>query len=181
MRERALVEAVVVADAFAWAGKLQLPWLDAYVADRQGWPGVIQLRRAVDLSSHYARSPGETRVRMIIVLGGLPEPLINPPVWSGTPAVLVAHPDLLLFNTPRVVGVEYDGAYHDNADQRAADNRRENRLAVMADLPLLRYGAADVLHQRSRVLGEIAQFAGWRDTLELDDRDFRRPPQPLGW
>ncbi|MGH8775752.1 MAG: hypothetical protein ACRDWI_11440 [Jiangellaceae bacterium] len=181
MRERALVEAVVVADAFAWAGLLELPWLDAYVCDHRGWPDVVVARRAVELASHHARSGGETRLRMVVVLGGLPEPLINVPVWAGSPSQLVGHPDVLVVHVPNIVGLEYDGAYHDDPGQHAADNKRENSFTVMTGIPLLRYGAADVLRGRQQILHQVTQLSGWPAPYELDDTDFRRPGAALRW
>jgi hypothetical protein len=181
MRERALVEAVVVADAFARTRLLTLPWLDAYVVDHRGWPGVVQARRVPDLASHRSGSAGETRLRMIVVLGGLPEPFVNPAVWAGTPAALVGYPDLLVWHVPVPAGLEYDGAYHDEAGQHHADNRRENRLTVETSIPLLRYGAVDVLRRRPQILREVTTLCGWPRPSELDDRDFRRPPPPLRW
>jgi hypothetical protein len=181
MRERALVEAVVVADAFARARLLTLPWLDAYIADRRGWPGVVQARRVPDLASDRSGSAGETRLRMIVVFGGLPEPFVNPPVWAGTPLMLVGYPDLLVWHVPVAAGLEYDGAYHDEAAQHDADNRRENRITVETGIPLLRYGAVDVLRQRSRILREVTMLCGWPRPYELDDGDFRRPPPQLQW
>lgn len=181
MRERALVEAVVVADAFARTRLLTLPWLDAYIADHRRWPGVVQARRVPDLASHRSGSAGETRLRLIVVLGGVPEPFVNIGVWAGTPASLVGYPDLLVWHVPVVVGLEYDGAYHDEADQHDADNRRENRITIETGIPLLRYGAVDVLRQRGRILHEVTKLCGWSRPYELNDLDFRRPAPPLQW
>lgn len=181
MRDRALVEAVVVADAFASSGAVSLPWLAAYVDLHRRWPGVRQARLAADLASSYSRSPGESRLRMIIVLGGLPEPLVNVPMFVGDPGRLVGVPDLLLVATPRVVGLEYDGAYHDEAEQHAMDNRRENRFASDLDVHLLRFGAVDVRMHYRYVLELAAKASGWRRTAWLDDADFRRPPPHLTW
>ena len=181
MRERSLVEAIVVADAFANAGLLTLPWLDAYVADHRGWPGIVQARCVPTFASHRSRSAGETRLRMIVVLGGVPEPFVNPAVWAGRPAELVGYPDLLVWHVPVVVGLEYDGAYHGEASQHDADNRRENRITVETGIPLLRYGAVDVLRHRARILHQVTTACRWERPYELDDADFHRPPSPLQW
>jgi hypothetical protein len=79
MRERALVEAVVVADAYARSGQLALPWLAAYVRSHDRWPGVRVARDACEFASALSRSTGESRLRMVVVLAGFPVPLVNPP------------------------------------------------------------------------------------------------------
>jgi hypothetical protein len=180
MRERGLVEAVVVADAFARAGVVDLPWLAAYVGMHRRWPGVRRSSLAVELSSALSRSPGETRLRMVVVLAGLPVPLVNPPVFTGTPPVLAGYPDLVIVMTHPVLGLEYDGAYHDDLVQRQADNRRENTL-TRAGLPLLRYGAESVRRDRKLIVADISAMTGLRPTADLCDDDFRRPPPPMTW
>ena len=180
MRARSLVEAVVVADAFARAGVVDLPWLAAYVAMHRRWPGVRRSAMAVDLSSARSRSPGETRLRMVVVLAGFPAPLVNPPVFTGDPPVLAGYPDLVIVVTSPVLGLEYDGAYHDDQWQRQADNRRENTL-TRAGLPLLRYGAESVRRERESIVADITAMTGLRPIAELRAEDFRRPPPPMTW
>lgn len=179
MRERRLVEAVVVADAFAYAGSLHLTTLAVYASDRRRWPHVREARVAIDLASAGARSPGESRLRMVPVLAGLPEPLVNAPLVDRSGRV-IGIPDLTVIRGGRRVGLEYDGAYHDAADQPAADRRRSNRV-TLGDLPLLRYDAHSVLHERELVLSEIAAVLGVRHPVELVDRDFARPVPSRAW
>ncbi|MGH8824894.1 MAG: DUF559 domain-containing protein [Jiangellaceae bacterium] len=180
MRGRNLVEAVVVADAFAHAGVVDLPWLSAYVGMHRRWPGVRRSALAVDLSSAHSRSPGESRLRMVVVLAGFPVPLVNPPVFTGHPPVLVGYPDLVIVVRCPVLGLEYDGAYHDDPQQRQADNRRENTL-TRAGLPLLRYGAESVRRGREMIVADITAMTGLRPKTYLRDEDFRRPPPPMTW
>ncbi|MGH8822957.1 MAG: DUF2726 domain-containing protein [Jiangellaceae bacterium] len=180
MRARNLVEAVVAADAFARAGVVDLPWLAAYVGMHRRWPGVRRSSLAVELSSAESRSPGETRLRMVVVLAGFPVPLVNPPVFTGDPPTLVGYPDLVIVVKYPVLGLEYDGAYHDDHHQRQADNRRENTL-TRAGLPLLRYGAESVRRDRELIVADITAMTGLRPTAYLRDEDFRRPPPPIAW
>lgn len=175
IRERSLVEAVVVADAFARAGLCELPWLAAYVDAHRRWPGVRLARAAVDFASARSGSSGETRLRLIVILAGFPPPLVNPPVFTGSPMTLCGYPDLVIMIGYPVLGLEYDGAYHDTLDQRQADNRRENRLTV-AGLPLLRYGAHAVARRREMIVADVSAMTGLRPLCRLDDADFRRAP-----
>ena len=176
IRERSLVEAVVVADAFVRAGLFELPWFAAYVDTHRRWPGVRLAKTAVDLASARSGSAGETRLRLVVVLAGFPPPLVNPPVYAGNPMTLYGYPDLVIMVGYPVLGLEYDGAYHDTLDQRQADNRRENRL-TLAGLPLLRYGAQAVARRREVIVADISAMTGLRPLGPINDADFRRSPQ----
>ncbi|MGH9250532.1 MAG: hypothetical protein ACRD0W_13560 [Acidimicrobiales bacterium] len=59
---------------------------------------------------------------------------MNPPVFTGDPPTLVGYPDLVIVVKYPVLGLEYDGAYHDDHKQHEAENRRENTL-TRAGLP----------------------------------------------
>ncbi|KQX66766.1 hypothetical protein [Angustibacter sp. Root456] len=180
MRRAPLVEAVVVAEAFAWCGQLELPWLWAYVDAHRRWPGVEHTRRALDFVKNGVRSPGESRLRMVAVLGGLPEPLVNLPVERGRELLGVL--DLYLIGR-RPAGAEYDGAYHESAAQRTADNRRENRITVETGLPVLRYDRRSISRHaaRERVLWEMARATGVEPRNSLDPRWFNDPRRPFRW
>jgi hypothetical protein len=179
MRERRLVEAVVVADAFAHDLAVPLPFLRAYCDDRCRWPGVRQARTASELASSRAMSPGETRLRMVVVLSGFPEPLVNIPVVDAS-GTLLGIPDLQLLG-PRPARLEYDGAYHEDAGQHAADLRRENALTAAGGVPVLRYDRRHVGSGRALVVREVATVTGLRPTSDLQDGDFRRPPPARAW
>lgn len=180
IRDRRLVEAVVVADAFAYAGVLTIPWLSAYVDLHRGWPGVRQARMVVDLASAQARSPGESRLRMIVVLGMLPEPLVNVPYYDRGND-LVGIPDLALLNVPRPTGLEYDGACHADPKQHVADLGRENRFTSGTALRLLRFGRNDVRLRPQEALDQIVRATGVSRWRPLDVDDFRRTPPHLSW
>lgn len=178
MRERRLVEAVVVADAFLWELGLPRVLLAVYAADRRRWPGVRLVRVAVDLCRENVRSPGETRLRMIYVLAGLPEPWVNVPVLDADGAV-IGVPDLRVPGHP--VGSEYDGGYHDEADQPSLDRRRQNRLTTMGSIQLLRYDRTSVRDERHAVLDDLWRLTGLRAPVPLDDADFWRPRAARAW
>lgn len=181
MRERRLVESVVVADAFLYPGAVHPTHLAAYCADRRRWPGVREARVATSLSSAAARSPGETRLRMALVLGGFEEPLVNVPVLDEY-GFHIGTPDLQVRGRTWA-WLEYDGAYHDDVDQRAADLRRENRLSVSAaGVPILRYDRRHLYGDGPEaVLGEVTRATGARGVVALDPRDFWRPSAAHAW
>ncbi|HVN12895.1 MAG TPA: hypothetical protein VMT69_12435 [Kineosporiaceae bacterium] len=181
MRERRLVEAVVVADAFLYAGLIDRTELAIFCENRYRWPGIRQARLAVSLSSAFARSPGETRLRMVLVLAGFEQPLVNVPVVDASGAH-VATPDLQVRGR-RWAWLEYDGAYHDTADQHAADVRRENRLAVASGgVPVLRYDKGHLTSaRRGAVVAEVARATGWSRLSDLQPVDFALPPRAHAW
>jgi hypothetical protein len=68
-------------------------------------------------------SPGETRVRLLLVRAGIPEPEVNGEVFDAAGAYL-GKPDLVW--RARRVGLEYEGAAHANEEQMQFDiDRRE--------------------------------------------------------
>jgi very-short-patch-repair endonuclease len=81
----------------------------------------------------------ETRLRLLLVLAGLPHPRSQVSLRDDF-GLFLARPDL--YYPDARLAIEYDGATH--RDCLAADNRRQNRL-VDAGYRLLRFTAADVL------------------------------------
>lgn len=179
MRAHQLVEAVVVADAFAAEGVVNLPAMAAFCADRRRWPDVRLARQAVNLADAGTRSPGESRLRMVVVLAGYDEPLVNVPVHDGD-GVHLGTPDLILTGA-RWVHLEYDGVYHDEQAQHGLDLRRQNALNGFGGVPLLRFDWRHVLRQRSAVLRDVARASGESPRRELDDRNFERGGRNGRW
>jgi hypothetical protein len=144
--------AVVWADRFLHHDLVTADGLRRYADERPSWPHVRKVREAVSRARAGAASPMETRLRLIIVDGGLPEPpLLNQPILDAN-GRLLGIPDLG-YERP-AFGIEYDGAYHEEPTQRVSDNRRENRLLV-ADFPLLRYTRDDVYNAPGRIVTEV--------------------------
>ena len=178
MRVRQLVEAVVVADAFAFAGAVNLEQLAAYVEQHRRWPGVRRARQAVRLADAKAASSGETRMRMVVVLSGFPEPVVNAKILVADGARFL---DLLLDKVPRPCGLEYDGIYHRERAQRRLDLRRENSILVGTHLPLLRYDHVSVSCEREHMVEEVVLTTGFTDVQPLRAKDFFRGPAEFGW
>lgn len=180
MRQRALVESVVVADAFARAKALALPEFWAYVQAHPRWPGVRLVRRALQMATAAAQSPGESRLRMIVLLGGLPEPLVNVAVMVDDE--LVGYADLLVKGKKIPwVGLEYQGAYHfDGGDQARRDDSRSNLFTARTGIPLLRYHSEHVASGRFIVVRQVCELTGWAP-VRLEDRHFANLPPELAW
>jgi hypothetical protein len=148
-RSLPVVEAVAALDQALHRGCVALPELRAYVAGGRGYPGIAQARCVVELVEPGTESPMESRLRMILVLGGLPRPQVQVELHDARDRFR-ARPDLFY---PRArLAIEYDGDNH--KDRLVADNRRQNRLQ-RAGYRLLRYTAPDVYGRAGAILDEV--------------------------
>lgn len=133
-----LTEGVVAADMFLHAGLVSMKNLRTFVAEHPGAKGIARLRRVVELAEPKAESAMETRLRMLLLLAGLPPPEVQVSLHDDEGHFL-GRPDMLY--TRQRLAIEYDGGSH--RDRMVDDNRRQNGL-VGAGLRLLRFTAADV-------------------------------------
>jgi len=138
-RRLELAEAVVLLDMALHRRMVTSRQLEVWADAHSGCRGVARLRRAIELAEPAAESPMETRLRLLLVLKGLPRPSAQVSLFSAS-GVFLARPDL--YYPSHRLGIEYDGAVH--RDSLAADNRRQNRL-VEAGYRLLRFTAGDIL------------------------------------
>ncbi len=113
--------------------------------------------RFTDFLEHVepkAESPMETRMRMRVVLGGLPRPEAQVPIYDSR-GRFVGRPDL--YYREQRLGLEYDGATHKTS--LAKDNRRQNAL-LEAGVRLLRFTAADVLSTPQELVRLVSRELG---------------------
>lgn len=116
-----------------------------------GGSGAVLLRQAVALVRTGVESPAETRLRLVIIRAGLPEPQISCPVATGT---RLFHADL---GYPGLkIAVEYEGEYHftGGANQARWDLRRYEAMED-AGWIVLRATALDLRDPR-RFLARLA-------------------------
>src|SRR5882757_1736587 len=143
-----LVDAVVAVDAMAArAGFAPAELLALRERSPRAW-GSGRLDRVVELADPAAESAMETRLRLILVLGGLPAPRVQYPVVDGGQPlgrVDLAYPDA-------AVGIEYDSDGH--RETFRADRRRDVAMAA-AGWTILRFTSADVFGTPSRTLGQV--------------------------
>lgn len=109
-----LVDLVVLGDSLVKAKRTTVDRLVSSVNAWQGW-GSRPAQRAVDFVRGGVDSPMESRLRMLIVLAGLPEPQVNRIIRDGSGSwnkrFDLSYPDLLLV-------IEYDGRQHAENDQQ---------------------------------------------------------------
>lgn len=147
-----LTESVVVIDGALHRCRVRISELQSWVRARRGFYGIKSLHRALGFVEPAAESPMESRLRMILILGGLPRPRAQVPIhdrWGH----FVGRPDLYFEDAG--VGIEYDGGTHRNT--MAEDNRRQNKL-LNAGVRLLRFTASDVLGNPDATVQQVRQL-----------------------
>jgi hypothetical protein len=142
-----LVDGVAMLDAALHRRLIRLEEIELLSGAR----GVRRLRRAIELAEPASESPIETRLRLILVVAGLPRPRAQVSLHDDA-GWFVGRADQC-YQEQRLV-IEYDGATH--RDSLAADNRRQNRL-VEAGYRVLRFTAADVLGAAAAVVAMVRQ------------------------
>ena len=135
-RRLPLTEAVVIVDAALHAHRVTLAQIAA-------------LRRVARYAEPKSESPMETRLRMLLVLAGLPRPQAQVPIHDAN-GRLIGRPDL--YYEKQRLGLEYDGGGH--RTRMAEDNERQNRL-LNAGVRLLRFTAVDVLRNPRWVVAQV--------------------------
>lgn len=142
-----LPDAVAYLDQMAARRLVNGPALAAYARNRAGRRGWRKLLRAASLVDPAAESPPESRLRVRLVLAGLPLPVSQYVIEQD--GAFVGRVDLAW---PHLrVAVEYDGRWHGDPDQLERDRARLNRL--------LTTGGWIVLHVTARRLRE--DFGGF--------------------
>ncbi len=108
-----------------------------------------KLRRVLSFAESATESPMESRLRMLLCLGGLPRPQAQVPLTDRRGRFL-GRPDL--YYPDHGLALEYDGGIH--RDRLVQDNRRQNRL-VSDGIRLLRFTAGDILRTPDLVLSQV--------------------------
>ena len=144
-----LIEGVSIADAAVHAGLLKISELESWAAVHSGYRGIQKLRRVIGFVDPAAESPMESRLRMVLILGGLPRPKSQVTIRDRWGRAL-GRPDLYYEDVR--LGIEYDGGTH--RDSITDDNRRQN-LLLNVGVRLLRFTAADVFHNPETVVRQV--------------------------
>jgi hypothetical protein len=144
-----LIEAIVTADMALHARLVGLTELRQFAASRARTRGIRQFRRVLDLAEPATESPMETRMRMLLVLNGLPRPQVQITLRDDHGRFL-GRPDLY-YPTHRLA-LEYDGGTH--RASLVEDNRRQN-LLVNAGFRLLRFTIADIRGTPATVVEQV--------------------------
>jgi len=156
-----LTEAVVVVDQALHAKVVTPAQLQVALERYDGRWGIKKLRKVAAHAEPAAESPMETRLRMVLVLGGLPRPEAQVTLYDHEGEFL-GRPDL--FYPDARLALEYDGGSHRTT--LADDNRRQNRL-VDAGIRLLRFTAGDIYNHRRSVVTLVRAALGCAHTTRV--------------
>lgn len=147
--EHDLVESVVPIDALAHARRINAQDLLAYAQLHPGWRGVRLVADVVRLCDRGAESPMETRLRLKLVLGGLPAPAtqyeIRDAAGRSVARVDLAYPELR-------IAIEFDGEHHRSI--WANDLVRQNTIIGLG-WTLLRYTGRDVYRRGTSIVTQV--------------------------
>lgn len=146
------VDAVIAVDALLHRRVVKLDRLEAYARRHPGWPGAPLLREVLGLAEPLTESPMETRLRLVIVDGGLPRPVAQYDIVDERGRFLarsdLAYPEAL-------IAIEYEGDHHRERGAFQRDVARYNALRATGWL-VLRFTAEDVLRNPYRVVAQVA-------------------------
>ena len=163
-----LVDVVVLGDAFVRAGPVT-PGDLVDAACRLGGPGTLAAGRAAAYVRAGVDSAMETRLRLLLVLAGLPEPVVNVPVRDELTGRVryrldLAYPELK-------IAIEYDGRQHaESTEQWRWDVQRREELEADG-WRLVVVLASDVYRSPGRTLDRVVDAVsarGGRVTLRSD-------------
>ena len=127
-----------MADMALHARLVELAELGRLALTRTRSRGIRQFRRVLDVVEAATESPMETRLRMLLVLNGVPKPEVQVALHDDNGRFL-GRADLY-YPDHRLV-LEYDGGTH--RISLVEDNRRQN-LLTNAGFRILRFTFADV-------------------------------------
>lgn len=167
--ELGLVDLVVLGDSLVRAGCVTAEQLVAAAATYQGKARRLA-RRAASLVRGEVDSPMETRVRLLMVLARLPEPVVNHKVrW---PDGRVRWRFDLSFPTFGLV-IEYDGRQHAESDEQWDHDIDRHEWMDGRDVRLVVVWSKDVCRTPARALGRIV--------AAMRDRGMRVPRLSDEW
>jgi hypothetical protein len=146
-----LVDLVAVADAALRRGLVSSRALSVTVESWARRPGVGLLRRALPLVEPATDSPMETRLRLLLVLAGLPRPVAGRDVVHL--GAWIARPDL---SYPELrIAIEYDGDHHRVGRQQWRNDIARRRLLEEAGWLVLVFTADDVMLRPDETVRQV--------------------------
>jgi hypothetical protein len=150
-RRGAFVERVVAVDTLARTWRFAPDRVLLLAARHRGARGTGALADVATHADARSGSPMETRLRLLLVLAGLPRPQAQWPVQDPRTRTAVwldlAYPEAML-------GIEYEGAGHTTPDAVLRDAGRYTAL-VDAGWRILRYTRFEVLGHPERIVEQV--------------------------
>jgi len=147
------VEAVVAVDGLANTHRFHPDLLLHFAVHYRGARGNDRVPDVLAAASPYAGSPMETRLRLVIINGGLPRPRVQWPVQDEQRRTVIwldlAYPEL-------GIGIEYEGEEHTAPERVLRDISRYTRL-VDHGWRIYGYTKHEVYREPERIVAELAR------------------------
>ncbi len=155
-RRGPLVERVVGVDTLARAKRFHPDLLLNYAARFPGARGVDRLYEVLSLADRCSGSPMETRLRLLLVLAGLPRPrsqwVVQDPELRRAVWLDLAYPE-------HRIGIEYDGEEHVDPQRVRRDTGRATDLLDLG-WRLYRYTKDDYHGRPETIIAQIGRALG---------------------
>ncbi|MEO7132164.1 MAG: DUF559 domain-containing protein [Dermatophilaceae bacterium] len=164
-----LVELVVLGDSLVAAGRLTTAEL-IRASQKYDGSGCRRARRAAGLVRPGVDSPMESRLRMLLVLAGLPEPVVNYCIEDRFGEVLYRFD--LSYPAFRLI-IEYDGRQHAESDVQWAKDIGRREWIDSNDWRIVVHVAKDVYRTPGRTLRRV--------TVAMRDRGMTVPRLSEEW
>ena len=153
-----LTELVVLGDACLRQGLATVTALEAVASGQRPRRGMRRMRQALSLLDARAESPMESRLRVLMILGGLPAPEVNRDVvvdgqWLARPDL--CYPDLR-------IAIEYEGDHHRTDRRQWRSDKRRRRLLEDAGWMVIEVTADDVFGHPDELLERISRACARR-------------------
>ena len=156
--ERPGVEALVAMDMAVHRRLCDRASLVSYADSATGRRGAAAMRELSQLAAP-AESPMETRLRWLLIQGGLPSPVVQASLRDGS-ARFIGRVDL--YYPEARLALEYDGGNH--RGRMVEDNRRQNAL-INVGYRLLRFTAPDIYDRPDAIVAEVRALRKTRASI----------------
>ena len=171
-RSEPLVEAVAVADAALRAGWVTVDGLQVALDRSAGLRGVRSARQVLVHAEPRSESPQESRLRVHLVLGGVPRPVAQHDVYG--PSGHVARVDLWLDG----LAIEFDGREPHLQPRMFAQERHRQTGLLELEVELRRYTGVDVFRRsRADLCAEVLR--AWEQARRRSRPSLRTGPDTL--
>ena len=152
--ESSIDELVEVADAMM---RRQYPLttkakLAGVVETRRGMSGLTKARTALDLSREGTDSIPETDLRLLLVRGGLPTPIVNLAITDASGRIVYILD--LAYEKPKVA-IEYDGAYHVGDRTQMYKDAARRRVLEDQGWRIITVTAADMVNDPGGIIASV--------------------------
>lgn len=170
-QELDLVDLVAAGDWLVRLGHVVPADLRKAAAAHRG-RGAVLARRAAGLVREGVDSPQETRLRLCLVLAGVPEPQVNPLVFVG--GRVVGRVDLFLDRWR--IAIEYEGDQHRTDLRQWNVDIRPSEQLIADGCPVVRVTAERMRHPRAvvAVVARALRQAGWDGSDPVFSEEWHR-------